>query len=238
MSVNEATLRRNLIRVAKQEPRGSRLQKIIAQLLYAEDFDPKEIAETEAGPHEGDADEPYMGGHFTQQDKHELGEKQEAGKLPKEETEPAKMPAKHQEKQAGLAKLSSTDRALFKDLVKLAHSDKTARGPILSMLVEAGLVSAGDVPEAFKKQWDKSKGKKEDKGKSDKKDKGKKAGEAQLLARFEKGDTEAFREWLNNQPQDVQDDWAQNKEKYKDKFKDKSASLFAKVVLKRSARNS
>lgn len=38
-------------------------------------------------------------------------------------------------------------------------------------------------------------------------------------ARFAEGDTAGFEKWLKTQPQDVQDDWAANKEKYRDQFK-------------------
>lgn len=42
-------------------------------------FDPKEIASEEAGPLEGDSDEPYMSGNFTEKEHHELGQKQKSG---------------------------------------------------------------------------------------------------------------------------------------------------------------
>lgn len=44
-------------------------------------------------------------------------------------------------------------------------------------------------------------------------------------ARFAEGDTAGFEKWLKTQPQDVQDDWAANKEKYGDQFKTASRAL-------------
>lgn len=44
-------------------------------------FDPDEIGAEVKGPQEGDPDEPYMKGHFTQQVNRELRERQEAGDL-------------------------------------------------------------------------------------------------------------------------------------------------------------
>jgi hypothetical protein len=44
-------------------------------------FDPEAIGEEVSGPEEGDSDEPYMRGHFTQQVNRELRERQEDGDL-------------------------------------------------------------------------------------------------------------------------------------------------------------
>ena len=44
-------------------------------------FDPEEIGVEKSGPAEGDADEPYMSGEFTQQEHRELRETQEQGDL-------------------------------------------------------------------------------------------------------------------------------------------------------------
>jgi hypothetical protein len=46
-----------------------------------EGFDANEIADQKAGPLVDEPDEPYMDGEFTQQEFHELGEKEEAGNL-------------------------------------------------------------------------------------------------------------------------------------------------------------
>lgn len=190
MSVNELKLRRNLLRLASQEPRGSKLQMAIARLLYADDFDPKEIGQVEDGALEHDADDEVVQENFTQQEHHELRQKVEDGILEdgQVDTEPADLPEGQQAKQASIAKLSSSERALFKDLVKLAYTDKKARGPILSMLREAGLISASS----------------EDK--------------RARFPEGPEG-TRLFEEWLADQPQSVQDDWEANKEKYGDKFK-------------------
>lgn len=52
------------------------------------DFDPEEISKEVAGPHEGDADEDYMKGEFTMQERRELSEMQQGGKLPDVNTDP------------------------------------------------------------------------------------------------------------------------------------------------------
>jgi len=44
--------------------------------------DPEIIGEEKSGPKEQETDEPYMAGHFSQQENRELREKQEAGELP------------------------------------------------------------------------------------------------------------------------------------------------------------
>jgi len=44
--------------------------------------DPEIIGEEKAGPKEKEGDEPYMDGHFSQQENRELREKQEGGELP------------------------------------------------------------------------------------------------------------------------------------------------------------
>lgn len=155
MSVNEARLRQNLLRLASQEPRGSKLQKAIAHLLFASDFDPKEIGEVEEGALESEPGDEAVQENFTQQEFSELRTKTEEGTL--EDDEVADLPEGQQAKQARLSKLSSSERALFKDLVKLAYTDKKARGPILSMLREAGLVTASRGPDPKGRNWWKEK---------------------------------------------------------------------------------
>ena len=45
-------------------------------------FDPNAIADDVGGPHQHEADEAFMQGEFSQQEKHELRDRQEAGTLP------------------------------------------------------------------------------------------------------------------------------------------------------------
>lgn len=55
--------------------------------------------------------------------------------------------------------------------------------------------------------------------------------------RFEEGPEgeKQFEEWLSKQPKEVQNDWKENKFKYKDKFKDAASRLFAAAAVKRYA---
>tara|TARA_Y100000310_G_scaffold194428_3_gene194442 strand:+ start:6889 stop:7509 length:621 start_codon:yes stop_codon:yes gene_type:complete len=50
--------------------------------------DGEEIGQEKSGPAEGDGDEPYMKGEFTQQENRELREKQQAGQVPAVNTDP------------------------------------------------------------------------------------------------------------------------------------------------------
>ncbi len=51
-------------------------------------LDAEEIGEETSGPHEGDGDESYMKGEFTQQENRELREKQESGQISGVNTDP------------------------------------------------------------------------------------------------------------------------------------------------------
>ena len=52
------------------------------------DYPADDIGKEVAGPHEGDADEDYMKGEFTMQERRELSEMQQGGKLPGVSTDP------------------------------------------------------------------------------------------------------------------------------------------------------
>lgn len=123
MNPSDRLLHKRLVRVAadmsSKTPGRRDLIKILA------DFDPNEIGETDAGPLEDGTDETDLGGDFTQSEFTELSDLQESGDLGKE---------------------AKDDRALFAGLVRLAHSDKQARGPILTMLREAGYIGDDGKP--------------------------------------------------------------------------------------------
>ncbi len=64
---------------------GQRKQGLTGDDVFDEGtqgLDPEVIGEEKAGPKEKDGDEPYMDGHFSQQEKRELREKQEGDELP------------------------------------------------------------------------------------------------------------------------------------------------------------
>lgn len=58
-------------------------------------------------------------------------------------------------KKAGWRALKGGDRKLFAGLVRLAKENDAARDPVMQMLAEQGLLAKKEVPEAFKKQWEK-----------------------------------------------------------------------------------
>lgn len=134
--INEKQLRINLTRLAASYPKGSSERRRVLALLKEAEFDPEEIADVESGPHEHESDESYMS-TFTQDEHSELSGMAEGDGLGK----------------AAWQKLKGADRDLFAGLVRLAHTNKAARGPVLNLLREQGLLTAGEVPEAFKKQW-------------------------------------------------------------------------------------
>jgi len=146
--MSDTVLRNRLIRLANDLDQGSDERKKLLTVLA--EFDPHEIGEVKPGPLEivEPPDEPWMDPEFTQQEFHELGEKQEAGDLATADPDgPAKLPS-------GQLDRVAEEKALFDGLVRLASENKEARGPILGMLREAGYIDAkGEVPEAFKKQW-------------------------------------------------------------------------------------
>jgi len=142
----DTVLRKDLIKLAAKYPKGSDERSGLLKIL-AEDFNPEEIGEVEPGPIEEQPDEKSYMDQFTQQEWSELGEKVERGELGPQPNEEANMSPGQQDKAA-------QEQDLFVGLVRLAHNNEAARGPVLSMLREAGYIDAkGKVPEAFKKQW-------------------------------------------------------------------------------------
>ena len=179
MTPEDKVLRRDLVKLASGFPRGSDERRKLLAILTAE-FDPNEIGELKDGPLEDEPDEPFMDGEFTQQEFQELGDKQEAGVLSdgQAETEPARMASETKTAAKRRAALEGTDKVLFGKLVRLAKENKDARGPVLNMLREAGLIEAGceKLPAGAMRDncENKSKGKKDDGKKDDGKAKGKK----------------------------------------------------------------
>jgi hypothetical protein len=179
MPTKEAALKSRLIHLAKSYPTGSEQRTKLLSVITGGtepapvapgpgDFDQGEIAEVKPGAlEEGTPEQTYQAEHFTQQEFSELGEKQEKGELGmKVDDAEANMPTGQQED----GRLAS-EGDLFTSLVHLAKEDDTTRAPILAALREAGMIDAkGKVPEAFKKQWDKSKGDKKDDDADDKGD--------------------------------------------------------------------
>jgi hypothetical protein len=98
---DDALLAREVIKLASRLPEHrSTLLDTLRQAAGEEDatvktpgYDATEISEVEKGPLVQDADEPYMGGEFTQQEFHELGDKQELGDLAEGSNEPKKYAA-------------------------------------------------------------------------------------------------------------------------------------------------
>jgi len=151
-------------------------------------FDPETIGEEVSGPLEGDSDEPYMKGEFTQQENRELREEQEAGALPKGTDEPQAPRAGVQAAFKGLisalksSKLQGRQAAAVTRALKLATTvvmaeDKEEKDEEVPAFLKDKEEKkegkkAGEVPEAFKKQWDKGEDKEDEK--EEKKD-GKKA---------------------------------------------------------------
>ena len=134
-------------------------------------WDPKQIGEEVSGPEESNSDESaYMGGEFTQQENSELREDQEAGKLPKGVPEEQSASPGQKAKQAAelrrhlqAAVLSGASARKIQALALAAQvAEEEEEGD------EEGK-KAGEVPEAFKKNWDKGEGEEE------KKEEGKKA---------------------------------------------------------------
>lgn len=79
---------------------------VTAFTRLAAEWPPEEIGREDAGPLEGDSDEPYMKGEFTQQEKRELSDLQEGGNLAAPSTAPRNPTPGKQALDASLAKLS------------------------------------------------------------------------------------------------------------------------------------
>lgn len=120
-------------------------------------FDPENIGEEVGGPLEGDADEPYMKGEFTQQERRELREKQQAGELPGGSSEP----------QAPRPGVQAAFKGLIAALKGSKLQGKQAAAVERALVLATSVVTAGDVPEAFKEQWAKNKDDKGDEKKDD-----------------------------------------------------------------------
>jgi hypothetical protein len=135
------TLRNNLIRLASTLPKGSSDRKQLLQMVAK--FPADSIGETVSGPTGipgSDASKPWAKGEFTQQENMELDKKQESGLVGDGKADDGPM------------KVASADRPLFNSLVRLAQANKEARGPILGMLREAGLIACDDDDMAAKKK--------------------------------------------------------------------------------------
>lgn len=131
----DAALRSSLIHTAARLPKGDERRAKILALLRQAEFPADDIGETKPGALEnGTPAETYQDDNFTQQEFHELGEKQESGQLGNgtPDTSEASMPSGVQEKQA--------ERALYAGLVRLAKTNATARPAILNLLREAGYI--------------------------------------------------------------------------------------------------
>jgi hypothetical protein len=172
--------RNDLIRIAGKLSKGDARRRKLLGLLKDADFNPGEIGELESGPLQDEPDEPYMDDQFTQQEFQELGDKQESGQLGD------MTPDEGEAKMAGAktaaerrAALVGEEQTLFTNLVKLAFKDADARGPILAMLCDEGLVDCpktasgcdklpeGPMRDNCKKKVEEGK---DDKGKDDKDD--------------------------------------------------------------------
>lgn len=112
----DAMLARGIMHLASRMPQHrSVLLDTLKQAAGEEDgsvpnegFDPTEIGEVEpGGGEELDSDETYMKDEFTQQEFHELGDLQEANKLPEGQDDPQKY-ASDKRLRRGLIRLAST----------------------------------------------------------------------------------------------------------------------------------
>ena len=121
---SDAKLAREVVKLASRLPEHrSVLLDTLKQAAGEEEdsvpnegFDPTEISEVEpGGSHEGDSDETYMKDEFTQQEFHELGDKQQAGELPTGSEEQKKYAAA---KYAAARK--KADASFRKNLIRLA----------------------------------------------------------------------------------------------------------------------
>lgn len=114
----------------------------ISKQIQAADFDESQVGKDVPGPLEGDKDEPYMKGEFTQQENHELHDKQEGGGLGKA----AQVKAQADAAAAKLAalELGDTDLAAASVSLKGIHA-KLASGPATEVASNvAKLVAAVD----------------------------------------------------------------------------------------------
>lgn len=153
------TLADHIERQAGLNPRTK--QALTGLDVYKEPgYDPENIGEEVGGPLEDDADEPYMKGEFTQQENRELREKQQAGELPGGSLAP----------QAPRPGVQAAFKGLIAALKGSNLQGKQAAAVERALVLATTVVTAGEVPEAFKKQWDKNKNKDDDKGDDDKKE--------------------------------------------------------------------
>jgi len=158
LSPQDRELRAGLIRLANQHPKGSEERRTLLNIVTSADFNPEEIGEKESGPLQQEGDEPYMKGEFQQVENTELHDKQQAGQLPSVDKAAAA---------DRRAALTGSEKDLFQSLVRVAHENADARGPILNLLREAGLIEAGceKLPEG--KMRDMCEKKKEEGGKDE-----------------------------------------------------------------------
>ena len=128
----DAKLAREVVKLASRMPaQRTVLLDTLRQAAGEEDaslpnqgFDPTEISEVEGGPLEQEPDESYMGAEFTQQEFHELGDKQESGDLATGSDEPKKYASTKvaRAKQAAAKKFRSSLIRIASELPKGSRS--------------------------------------------------------------------------------------------------------------------
>jgi len=144
--MSDAVLRKALIRLAHEHPEfRADILPLVKTAAPASNggFPPDTIGETkpggsaegvkgkgEDGPTISDADKPWMGGEFTQQENVELADKQEGGILGDGKVDDAPM------------KVASDEKALRARLIRLAHEHPDFRADILPLVTAASESSA------------------------------------------------------------------------------------------------
>jgi len=105
------------------------------------DEDPSQIGEEKSGPKEQEGDEPFMSGHFSQQENRELRETQEGGDLGPDKTKDERQ-TPHAGVQAALAngtKLAALFFDINKAATRCASSDHEAVKGLGEKLAAAGI---------------------------------------------------------------------------------------------------
>lgn len=122
-------LRSQLVRLASTTPKGTPGRAELLQILAKFPADSiGEVVPGASGEAGSDAQKPWMKGEFTQQENMELDAKQESGEVGDGKADDGPM------------KVASADRPLYAGLVRLARDNPSARGPILAMLRDLGLL--------------------------------------------------------------------------------------------------
>lgn len=128
---------------------GISIQSLAKQALTGDDVfdeganigeDPEQIGEEKPGPHEKEGDEPYMSGHFSQQENRELREKQQGGELPSGSPErQTPTPGRQAAALEAGQKLASLFLNLNKAAAKCASSEHASVKRLGEKLASAGL---------------------------------------------------------------------------------------------------